>query len=173
MNYQYYQNKMICFNEDPKRHDKILLQKTMTLLKDKYRNLIKERNFDINYFKQRVIKEIKKLTYIVLPYYDNFFKKIEKIFLKEISNCYNLENNGLLTRPSVHNMLEVGNYKYSVHFPMGKVTLRNIVENEPEFAPVDKYLKVQDRIRALSKNERRINYSKNILNNLPQTNYYY
>ena len=173
MNYQYFQNKMICFDEDPKRHDKILLQKIMILLKDKYRNLIKERNFDMNAFKQRVIKEIRKLTYYVLPYYDAFYKKIERIFLNEISNCYNYENNGLLTPPFVHNVLEVGNYKYSVHFPVGKVTLRNVVENEPVYAPVDKYLKVKDRIRDLSKHERRINYSNKILNNLPQTNFYH
>ena len=164
---------MICYEEDPKRHDKLLLQKTMNALKDKYKNLIRERCFNLNCFKQKVIKEIKKLVYIVLPNYDSFFIKIERLFLKEISNCYNFENKGLLCPLKLHNMLEVQNYKYSVHFPMGKVTLRNVVENEPEFAPVDKYLKVQDRIRALSKNERRINYSKNILNNLPQTNYYY
>ena len=82
---------------------------------------------------------------------------MERIFLKEISNCYNLENNGLLTPPSIHNMLEVENYKYSLHFPVGKVTIRNVVENEKELAPVDKYLKIKDKIRAKSKHERRIN----------------
>ena len=170
--YPYYQKKIICYDEDPKRHDKILLQKTMNALKDKYRNLIRERNFNINCFKQKVIKEIKKLTYLVLPNYDSFFIKIERLFLKEISHCYNFENNGLLTPPSLHNILEVQNYKYSLHFPVEKVNLRNIVENEPEYAPVDKYLKIKDKIRAKSKNERRINYSNNILNNFPKINYY-
>ena len=167
------QSKIIIFDDDPKRHDKILLQRTMTFLKDKYKNLIKERNFNINCFKQRVIKEIRKLTYFVLPNYDSFYKKIEKIFLKEISNWCNLENNGLLTTPCIHNILEADNYKYSVHFPVGKVTLRNIVENERELAPVDKYLNVREKMRAMSKNERRINYSQRIIDNLPQTNYYY
>ena len=171
--YKNYPYKINIFDDDPKRHDKMLLQKTMTVLKDKYKNLIKERNFNINLFKQRVIKEIRKLTYFVLPNYDTFFKKIERIFLKEISNYCNLENNGILRHPCVHNILEVDNYKYSVHFPLGKVTLRNIVENERELAPVDKYLNVREKMRAMSKNERRINYSQRILDNLPQTNFYY
>ena len=166
-------NKINCYDYDVKKHDKILLQKTINALKDKYRNLIRERNFNMNCFKQKVMKEIKKLTYYFIPNYDSFYIKMERLFLKEISNCYNLENNGLLTPPSVHNMLYIQNYKYSVHFPVGKVTLRNVVENEPELAPVDKYLKVKDRIRALSSNQRRINYSNNIINNLPRTNYYY
>ena len=170
--YQNCHKKLICYDDDPKRHDKALLQKTMNQLKDKYRNLIRERYFNMNFFKQRIIKEIKKLTYLVLPNYDSFFIKIERIFLKEISNCYNMENNGLLSPPSVHNMLRVHDYRYNVHFPIGKVTLRNIVENEPQFAPVDKYLQVQDRYRAMSKNERRINYSNKILNNLSKVNYY-
>ena len=55
--YPYYQKKIICYDEDPKRHDKILLQKTMNALKDKYRNVIRERHFNINCFKQKVIKE--------------------------------------------------------------------------------------------------------------------
>ena len=168
--YQNCHKKIICYDEDPKRHDKILLQKTMAALKDKYKNLIKERNFDINYFKQKVIKEIRKMTYLFIPNYDSFFIKIERLFLKEISKCYNIENSGLLTPHCVHNMLHVPNYKYSLHFPVGKVTLRNVVENEKDFAPVDKYLKVKDRFRAMSKHERRINYSNNILNNLPKIN---
>ena len=170
--YQNCNKKFICYDEDSKRHDKILLQKTMASLKDKYRNLIKERNFDINNFKQKVIKEIRKMTYLFIPNYDSFFIKIERLFLKEISNYYNIENNGLLTPPCVHNMLHVQNYKYSLHFPVGKVTLRNVVENEKDFEPVDKYLKVKDKYRAMSKHERRINYSNNILNNLPKMNNY-
>ena len=160
--YQNCHQKIICYDYDPKRHEKFLLNKTMNALKDKYRNLIKERNFNMNCFKQRIIKEIRKMTYYFIPNYDSFFIKMERIFLKEISNCYNLDNNGLLTPPSLHNMLAVENYKYSVHFPVGKVTLRNVVENEKELAPVDKYLKVKDVTRAKSKNERRINYSYNI-----------
>ena len=166
-------NKIVIYDDTPKRHDKALLYKTMAMLKDKYRNLIRERNFDMIWFRQRVIKEIRKVTYYVLPDYDSFFKKIEKIFLKEISNCCNLENNGILTPPSVHDMLIVNNYKYSVHFPVGKVTLRNLIEYEPRYAPVDKYLNLRNRGRAMSKTERRIDYSKKLLNNLPQTNYYY
>ena len=165
--------KIICYDDDAKRHDKVLLQKTINALKDKYRNLIKERNFNMNCFKQKVIKEIRKMTYYFIPNYDSFYIKMERLFLKEISNCYNIKNNGLLTPPSVDNMLNIQNYNYSVHFPIGKVTLRNIVENEPEFAPVDKYLKIKDRIRALSKNEKRKIYSNDIMkNNLPRTNYY-
>ena len=167
-----YSNKIICYDEDPKRHDKVLLQKTMKALKEKYRNLIKERNFDINCFKQKVIKEIRKLNYFVLPNYDKFFIKIERLFLKEISICYNYENNGLLSPPSLHDLLKVNNYRYNVHFPVEKVTLRNIVENEPQYAPVDKYLKIKDRIRAMSTNERRINYSNRIMGNYPKYNYY-
>ena len=37
-----------------------------------------------------------------------------------------------------------------------KVKTGAVVENEKEFAPVDKYLKVKDRFRAMSKHERRI-----------------
>ena len=169
--YQKSHKKLIYYEDIPKRHDKILLKKTMNQLKDKYRNLIRERNFNMNCFEQRVIKEIRKLTYFVLPNYDSFFIKIEKIFVKEISNCYNIESNDLLSPPSVHDMLRVHNYRYNLHFPIGKVTLRNIVENEKELAPVDKYLQVQDRYRAISKNERRINYSNKILNNLPKVNF--
>ena len=171
--YPNYSKKIICYDEDPKRHDKVLLQKTMTILKDKYRNLIRERYFDINCFKQKVIKEIRKLNYLVLPNYDSFFIKIERLFLKEISNCYNYENNGILSPPSLHDILKVHNYKYSVHFPVENITLRNIVENEPEYAPVDKYLNIKGKIRAMSKNERRINYSNKIISNFPKLNYYY
>ena len=164
----YYENinqKIICYDEDPKRHDKVLLRRIMNNLKDKYRNLIRERNFNINGFREKVIKEIKKLTYLFLPDYSSFYQKIERLFLKEISNNYNCDNNGLIYPPCLHNILEINNYKYSLHFPIGKVTLRNIIENEPVYAPVDKYLKIKDRIRAMSKHERRIDYSKNIMNN--------
>ena len=160
------QNKIIVYDVIPQRHDKVLLIRTIHALKDKYKNLIKERNYDINHFKPKVEKEIKKLNYIVLPNYDSFYKKIERIFLKELSEFCIFDNKGLLSTPNVHNMLEVDKYEYNVHFPLGKITLRNLIENEDCFPHLDKYSNKRNIIRPLSKIEKMKSYSQQISNKL-------
>ena len=112
-------NKILVFDDDPQRHDNLLTNKMISFLKDKYRNLIKERNYNINNFRPKIIKEIKGMNYIVLPNYDSFCKRIERIFLKEISEYYNYKNTGILSPFKVDDIL-CKKYEYSLHFPLKK-----------------------------------------------------
>ena len=75
-------NKILVFDDYPERHDKLLCNKVIYFLKDKYRNLINERNYNINDFRPKLVKEIKRINYIVLPDYDSFCKRMERLFLK-------------------------------------------------------------------------------------------
>ena len=112
-------NKILVFDDDPQRHDNLLTNKMISFLKDKYRNLIKERNYNINNFRSKIIKEIKGMNYIVLPNYDSFCKRIERIFLKEISEYYNHKNTWILSPYKVDDIL-CKKYEYSLHFPLKK-----------------------------------------------------
>ena len=112
-------NKIVIFENAPQRHDKLLQKKIISFLKDKYRNLIKERDYNINDFNQKLIKEIKMMNYIILPNYDAFYKKIERLFLKEISDYYNLKKNGLLSKKAIDN-IQQQKYEYSLHFSLKK-----------------------------------------------------
>ena len=110
-------NKIIVFEDDPQRHDNLLTNKIISFLKDKYRNLIKERNYNINNFRPRIIKEIKGMNYIILPNYVSFCQRMERIFLKEISVFYNHKNTGILSPSKMDNIL-CKKYEYSLHFPL-------------------------------------------------------
>ena len=112
-------NKILVFDDDPQRHDNLLTNKMLSFLKDKYRNLIKERNYNINNFRPKIIKEVKGMNYIVLPNYDSFCQRIERIFLKEISPYYNHKNSGILSTSKIDNIL-CKKYEYSLHFPLKK-----------------------------------------------------
>ena len=112
-------NKILVLDDDPQRHDNLLTNKMLSFLKDKYRNLIKERNYNINNFRPKIIKEIKGMNYIVLPNYDSFCQRIERIFLKEISAYYNHKNTGILSTSKIDNIL-CKKYEYSLHFPLKK-----------------------------------------------------
>lgn len=52
-------NKILVFDDYPERHDKLLSNKIIQFLSNKYRNPIKERNFNINNFQPKLMKEIK------------------------------------------------------------------------------------------------------------------
>ena len=110
-------NKILVFEDDPQRHDNLLTNKIISFLKDKYRNLIKERKYNINNFRPRIIKEIKGMNYIVLPNYVSFCQRMERIFLKEISVFYNHKNAGILNHSKIDNILSK-KYEYSLHFPL-------------------------------------------------------
>ena len=109
-------NKILVFEDDPERHDKLLCNKIILFLGNKYRNLIKERNYNINNLRPKLLKEIKKINYIVLPNYTIFCQNMERIFLKEISEYYNHKNTGLLTSSKIDNILQK-KYEFSLHFP--------------------------------------------------------
>ena len=110
-------NKIWVYDEYPQRHDKLLCNRIISFLRKKYRNLIKERNFNINDFRPKLLIEIKKINYIVLPNYTTFCQRMERLFLKEISNYYNHKNTGLLSPSNIDNILRK-KYEFSVHFPL-------------------------------------------------------
>ena len=110
-------NKILVFEDDPQRHDNLLTNKIISFLKDKYRNLIKERNYNINNFRPKIIKEIKGMNYILLPNYVPFCQRMERIFLKEISVFYNHKNAGILNHSKIDKILSK-KYEYSLHFPL-------------------------------------------------------
>ena len=153
--------KLIVFDDFPKRHDKILFNRVLTALKDKYKKFIKERGYNINNFKPVIQKEIRKLTYLVAPDYDKFFIKMERLFLKELSK-YELDYKMLRTI-KVDEILGIDRYEYNVYFPCGKITLKNMITNENELKPLDKYLQVGYVRRPLSKQQIRANYCEKLL----------
>ena len=110
-------NKILVFEDYPERHDKLLCNKMISFLNNKYRNLIKERNFNINNLRPKLMKEIKNINYIVLPNYTTFCLKIERLFLREISDYYNHKNTGLLSPLKMNDILRK-KYEFSVHFPL-------------------------------------------------------
>ena len=112
-------NKILVFDDYPERHDKLLCNKVISFLKDKYRNLINERNYNINDFRPKLLKEIKRINYIVSPNYTIFCQRMERLFLKEISDYYNLKNNGLLSKKAIDN-IQQQKYEYSLHFSLKK-----------------------------------------------------
>lgn len=110
-------NKIPVYDDDPQRHDKLLCNKIISFLNNKYRNLIKERNYNINDFRPKLIKEIKRINYIVLPNYTMFCQNMERLFLKEISEYYNHKNTGILSPSKINNILQK-QYDFSLHFPL-------------------------------------------------------
>ena len=110
-------NKILVFEDYPERHDNLLCNKIISFLKNKYRNLIKERNYNINDFKSKLLKEIKRINYIVSPNYTIFCQRMERLFLKEISDYYNHKNTGILSPSKIDNIL-MKKYEFSLHFPL-------------------------------------------------------
>lgn len=156
-------------------HDKVLLKKILFTLNDKYRNLIIEKKYNIEWFKERAWKEIQNMIYLDKPNYGKFFMKIERIFLKELTNYSDPQCQGLLAPPEIDYLLNIDYYKYNLHFPLGRVTIRNMVENEKNLEPVDKYLRVQDKKRPQSKVDCKRKYSEKINCNCtknPESNKY-
>ena len=156
--------KIIVFDDFPKRHDKILFNRVFFALKDKYKKFIIERGFNINDFKPVIEKEIRKLTYLVAPNYDKFFIKMERLFLKELSNFDEFKNYKMMGTIKVDEILGVDRYEYNVHFPLGRLTLRNMIINENELKPVDKYSQTCYIKRPLSKPQIRANYFYDLMN---------
>ena len=112
-------NKIEVYDNDPQRHNKLLCNKVISFLSDKYRNLINERKYNINNFRPKLMKEIRKLNYIILPNYSAFCQSMERLFLKEISDYFNHKNAGLLTPTKIDNILSK-KYEFSLHFPLNK-----------------------------------------------------
>ena len=110
-------NKILVFEDYPERHDNLLCNKIISFLKIKYRNLIKERNYNINDFKPKLLKEIKRINYIVSTNYTIFCQRMERLFLKEISDYYNHKNTGILSPSKIDNIL-MKKYEFSLHFPL-------------------------------------------------------
>ena len=115
--YPYERNKILVFEDYPERHDNLLCNKIISFLKNKYRNLIKERNYNINDFKPKLLKEIKRINYIVSPNYAIFCQRMERLFLKEISDYYNHKNTGILSPSKIDDILKK-KYEFSLHFPL-------------------------------------------------------
>ena len=131
--------------EIDKLHDKLLFTLKKDL-KNKYNVLIRQKEFDLNSFEKTIIKEIKYFAFHNYPLYNQLFQLIERKFLKEIATYSEKEKNGLLTMNKIDNIIQPSSkYEYSmcVTYDIGKVTLRNVIEEEKNGIVVDKYPKRQ------------------------------
>ena len=134
---------------------KFILNKIIFHLNGKYKSLIFDRQFNWDSF----IPEIKVAIYKYKFYrhsnedFDDLFKKIEKRFLKLITNYPENYYNGILYDKYLNTVLnQHPNYEIDkAHYNgVGKVTIRNVIKNEKKLNP-DKYLKQKPKIKPKSK----------------------
>ena len=150
--------------EIEKLNDRIFI-KIKNDLRNKYRCLIKQKNFDMNLFDKVIQKEIISFTIHHNPIYTYIFKKIEKLFLKEIANYNEQKYHGLLCPEQVSKVLTSSFFfDMGVSVPMEKVTLRKIIENERLLSPVDKFPKRQKTPRKETKFDIMKGYNQGVCN---------
>jgi methionine synthase II (cobalamin-independent) len=149
-----------------------LFKKIKNDLKNKYYNLIRDKHYDINAFNKVIKNEILKFKFHINPFYNNIFGLIEKKFLEELTKNLDYYNRGLFYPQFIERIMdrneeidEYENYQFdkSICFSLGKVTLRNIIENEKILKPVDKYKKKISKEKKKSKTDIMFDYNKSIV----------
>ena len=148
---------------------KTLFNKVKSDIKNKYRNLIRDKDFDFERFSPKIAKEIEIFAFDEYPYYSQLFRHIEKIFLHEISSNssvytlhkqpYTKESITTITNPS---------HQYQYNSPsslfVGKVTLRSLISNDISgtMTNVDKYKKHTAPLRQVTKTEKMHQYNTSL-----------
>ena len=149
-----------------------LFKKIKNDLKNKYYNLIRDKHYDINAFNKVIKNEIIKFKFLINPFYNNIYGLIEKKLLEELTKKLDYYNRGLFYPQFIERIMdrneeidEYDNYQFdkSICFSLGKVTLRNIIENEKILKPVDKYKKKISKEKIKSKNDIMFDYNKSIV----------
>ena len=146
-----------------------LFNKVKSDITNKYRNLIRDKDFDFEKFSPKIAKEIEIFAFDEHPYYLQLFRYIEKIFLHEISanssvytlhkQPYTKESITTITNPS---------HQYQYNSPsslfVGKVTLRSLINNDISgtITNVDKYKKHTAPSRQVTKTEKMHQYNTSL-----------
>lgn len=143
-----------------------LLSKLKKDLKNKYGNMIHQKEFNLKSYEKELMKEIKYFSFHNYPFYNQLFRIVEKKFLKEISNYTEREKNGLLSIENIDEMVK--NYKtcdfnICTSYNVGKISLRKIINEEDIMKPLDKYPQRQKTPKKITKNDIMKAYNKTIL----------
>ena len=157
-----------------------LSKKVKNDLSNKYYNLIRDKRYDINAFDKEIQKEVIKFKFHLNPFYNNIFAIIEKKFLEEITKYLDYYYRGLFYPKFIErimdrkeenkyeNKYETYQFDKSICFDIGKVSIRNIIENENFLKPVDKYKNKQPKPKDKGKTEKMSEYNKTIPLPLPK-----
>ena len=98
--------------EDLNSFSKSAYEKVRNDLKNKYSQVIRDKNYDIKQFEKTLKKEVDEFNYLNYPKYNEMFHKIEKKFLRCITT-YDDINRKLLSKDNVRKIINQEHYYFN------------------------------------------------------------